>query len=99
MSHEIPLIQSNPCNINECAGELCPKSSTSICCKNCGTPQHIEQIRDNFKEMAEDPDLAHPAMQEEMEAIIHHLIINHKCRTVTLPCKGKREFILSLPSS
>ncbi len=96
---EISIIQSNPCNPNqECVGDLCPKSSTPICCKQCGSEDHINQIRENFKEISEDPELTHPAINEEMEAVIYQVQKYHKCRHVSIPCKGTRDFIISVPS-
>ncbi len=95
---QIPLTKTHYCNPNQdCSGDLCPKSSTPICCKQCGSETHIQQIIENFKEISEDPELTHPAVMEEMEAVIYQVKTHHKCRAVTLPCKGTRRFVLFVP--
>ena len=97
---EIPTIQCSPCNSNnECAGDLCPKSATPICCKQCGSDEHIQQIKDNFEEISKDSYFTHPAIWQELEAVIHQVKTQYRCNAVNNTCTGTREFRLSVPVS
>lgn len=95
---EITIIQSTPCNSNnECTGDLCPKSATPICCKQCGSEEHICQIKENFDEISKDPYFTHPAIWQELDAVIHQVKTQHRCNIVNEFCVGTREFRLSVP--
>lgn len=93
---EIQPIQTTPCNINdECQYDLCPKSHTPICCYQCGTPDHVQQIQQNYDELAQNPDFTHPAIKEECEAVVQQVQLRHKCRHIReVSCKGTRIFRL-----